>query len=294
MKKVYNIIVLITFIFSNSVFAEELKNKLLSTASEEVSNYVSNIIPGEGYTEFGINFRENHSPDFNILAVRELMPLEEGNIFTQFSLFNTESNTGKGGDERIIGNIGFGTRKLTNDNTLMLGLNNFYDYDIENEHFRTSIGLEARSAVLEASVNRYIRLADPYNEENVLDGWDYRLSSQFPYLHSVRLVFNGYEWEGVKREDVKGSQYGSEILLTPNLNLEVFYDDKDKKGLEDEWFANVQFIYPPKEGPTLLDGFSKEAWKENRDMSGELLDKVDRQNTIMVEFKASSTISRTN
>ena len=60
MKKVYNILVLITFIFSNSVFAEELKNKLLSTASEEASNYVSNIIPGEGYTEFGINFRENH------------------------------------------------------------------------------------------------------------------------------------------------------------------------------------------------------------------------------------------
>ena len=37
---------------------------------------------------------------------------------------------------------------------------------------------------------------------------------------------------------------GSEMLLTPNLNLELAYDDKDKKGLEDEWYAKVQFIHP--------------------------------------------------
>ena len=33
-------------------------------------------------------------------------------------------------DERIILNAGFGKRILTNDNTLMLGINNFYDYDV--------------------------------------------------------------------------------------------------------------------------------------------------------------------
>ena len=33
---------------------------------------------------------------------------------------------------------------------------------------------------------------------------------------------------------------GSELL---SLNL---HDDKDKKGLEDEWFARVMFVYPPR------------------------------------------------
>ena len=34
-------------------------------------------------------------------------------------------------------------------------------------------------------------------------------------------------------------------------------------------------FYPPKEGPTAKDGIADNIWRENRDMSGELLSKVD-------------------
>ena len=78
-----------------------------------------------------------------------------------------------------------------------------------------------------------------------------------------------------------------------NINLELSYDDKDKKGLEDEWYANIEFVYPPRSGPSLQDGFiNPTAWKDQKDMSGELLTKVERNNKIMIEFKGSSTISR--
>ena len=43
-----------------------------------------------------------------------------------------------------------------------------------------------------------------------------------------------------------------------------------------------------------MDGISQNAWKENKDMSGELLSKVERNNKIMIEFKGSATISRTD
>ena len=90
-------------------------------------------------------------------------------------------------------------------------------------------------------------------------------------------------------------QLGSELLLNPNLNLEFAYDDKDKKGLEDEWYAKIIFIHPPSTGPSLKDGLiSDTAWKEEKDMSGELLSKVKRNNKIMIEFKGSATISRTD
>ena len=39
-----------------------------------------------------------------------------------------------GGDERIIGNLGFGARKLAQDNTILYGVNSFYDIDLENDH----------------------------------------------------------------------------------------------------------------------------------------------------------------
>ena len=43
-----------------------------------------------------------------------------------------------------------------------------------------------------------------------------------------------------------------------------------------------------------LEDLSEILWKEKKDMSGELLSKVKRNNKIVVEFKGTSTISRTD
>ena len=59
-------------------------------------------------------------------------------------------------------------------------------------------------------------------------------------------------------------------------------------------YAKLDFFYPPREGATAQDGISDTMWKEEKDMTGELLSKVKRNNKIMVEFKGSSTISRTD
>ena len=54
------------------------------------------------------------------------------------------------------------------------------------------------------------------------------------------------------------------------------------------------FVHPPRKGPTAKDGIASVAWKENKDMSDQLLTKVKRNNKIMVEFKGLATISRTD
>ena len=287
-KKLYKIL-LISFFFSNSSSAD-IKDLTLQEISERTSAFVSNLIPGEGDTEFSIDFRENASPDYSILAVREIMPMDDGKLFAQFSLFNNEKN----GDERITGNLGFGMRKLSSDKTWLIGLNNFYDQDIGEGHSRTSFGIEARSAVLDFHLNRYLALGHGLDGEKVLDGWDTQFSSQVPYYHWAKVFLNSYKWEGEDRTDIEGLKYGSEIILNPNLILEAAYDDKELKGLEDEWYAKLIFIYPGRDGPTALDGKSSSMWKEEKDMSGQMLKKVKRQNKIMVEFRGSSTVSRTD
>ena len=267
-----------------------LTSMVYADVSKNVSEYVSNLIPGNGHTEVSIDLRENNKPDYSILGVREILELDSGNIFTQFSLFNTEQNN----SERIIGNLGIGSRKLLNSDTLMIGMNAFIDQDFNESHKRGSFGFEVRNSVLDFNGNMYRSLQDT-TQEIILDGWDYRLAGQVPYVHWSKIFINSYEWDGVLREDIKGMKIGSEMVLTPISILELAYDDKDKKGLEDEWYAKIQFIYPPKNnGPTALDGISDLAWKENKDMSGELLSKVQRNNKIMIEFKGSSTISRTD
>ena len=256
--------------------------------SKKIGEQISGIIPGDGYTETSIDLRENNSPDFSILAVRELEKYDNGNFFTQFSLFNTEKNN----DERIVGNLGFGKRTLSDDKFMMTGINAFLDFD-DAENVRASLGVEARNAVLEFSSNYYLGIADA-EDEKVLDGYDLRLASQIPYLHWADVFVNSYAWQGEDRDDIEGTKLGSEMYLSPTFSLEVAFDDKDKAGLEDEWYAKLQFVYPPREGATAQDGISDIMWKEERDMSDKLLTKVKRQNKIMIEFKGSSQITRTD
>ena len=98
MKKI--LIIYLLFFLSSISNANEISNK--------VSEFVSNLIPGDGDTEVSIDLRENNKPDYSILGVREIQKNENGNFFTQFSFFNTEKNN----DERIVGNLGFGKRLL--------------------------------------------------------------------------------------------------------------------------------------------------------------------------------------
>ena len=250
------------------------------------SDYVSNLIPGEGDTEVSIDLRENHSPDYSILLVRELDKTDDGNYFTQLSLFNTEKNS----DERIVANIGLGKRFLNDEKTSVTGLNVFFDYD-DKGNARSSIGLEMRNAVLDFAFNNYFGLDDA-DGEKVLDGYDLRFASQIPFIHWADIFVNSYSWDGVNRDDVEGMAYGLDLSLTSNIQLEYAYDNKDKKGLEDEYYAKLIFVHPPKEGPILGDGFSSEMWRTKKDMSRELLTKVKRNNKIFVEFSGNSTISR--
>ena len=280
MKRI--LITLITFFVITSSNADDLSNK--------ISNIIADLIPGEGDTEVSIDLRENHKPDYSILGVREIDKTESGNFFTQFSLSNTE----KRNTERTVGNLGFGQRMLSNDKTMMTGYNVFWDYDSYGNS-RTSLGLEARNAVLDFSGNYYLNTGDGKDEEKPLEGYDLNLASQVPYMHWADVFVNAYEWFGRDRAGIRGTKLGSELLLNPNLNLELAFDDKDKKGLEDEWYARVMFVYPPRSGPSLQDGFiSATAWNEEKDMSKELLTKVKRNNKIVVEFKGTSTISRTD
>lgn len=281
MKKV--ILVLSILVFSFSSHAENLSNKI----AETTSGYISNLIPGEGTTEVSIQLRENFKPDFSILGVRELDRTDNENTFVQFSLFNTE----KLNKERYIGNLGMGKRFLSDDTYTLTGFNAFLDYD-HYGNTRASIGAEIKNAVMGLHSNYYKKIDNGSVDEKVLDGYDIELSSQVPYLHWADVFYNTYHWDGVDRDDVKGTKIGADLLLTSNLALEAAYDDKDKKGLEDEWYAKISFVHPPRKGATAQDGVSNQIWKKEKDMSGEMLTKVKRNNKIMIEFKGTGTISR--
>ena len=257
-----------------------------SSLAEAVTEYISNLIPGDGDTELSIDLRENYSADFSILLVRELASSSDNNMFTQLSLFNTEKNS----KDRIVANLGLGKRFLSEDKFSMTGFNTFLDYD-EEGNLRASVGLEMRNAVLNFAFNNYFGMDDA-DGEKVLDGYDMRLASQIPYIHWADFFINSYSWDGEQRSDVDGLMYGSEMLLTPTINLEIAFDDKDRAGLKDEYYAKIIFVHPPRNNVSASDGINSEMWRTQKNMSDEMLTKVNRNNKIFVEFSGSANIVR--
>ena len=148
MKVIFYITVLTSFLITNlHALPSDLLSKKVDEIKSDTSNkvekyftnyseYVFNLIPGNGITEVSVDLRENYKPDFSILLTREIKKLNNGNYFTQFSLFKSEYLN----DERYTGNLGFGTRRLSDDKTILGGLNFFLDYDDE-ENARGSICL---------------------------------------------------------------------------------------------------------------------------------------------------------
>ena len=150
------IFILLALVFSFNSQAEDISKKIAETASD----YISNLIEGNGTTEVSIQLRENYKPDFSILGVRELNKANNENTFVQFSLFNTE----KLNEERYVGNLGFGKRFLSDDTFTLTGFNAFLDYD-HYGNTRASIGGEIKNAVMGFTSNYYKKVENGSADE---------------------------------------------------------------------------------------------------------------------------------
>ena len=252
----------------------------------DISNIFSNLIPGEGLTEASIQINEDDNPDLEILAVRDINKTNKSNLFTQFSIHTQEINN----NDRFVGNLGIGYRKLNDDQSIMLGANTFLDGDLNKGHKRLGLGLEAKGSMLDLSLNNYQKITNMKTidgtDEQILSGWDYNLTTQIPYTPWAKFNFQGYKWENEKTsQDTKGYQYSSELSINSSLQLNLSLDDSALAGVEDVYKAELVFIHPPRENvKTMKDGFSDIAF-EKENMEVKLAEKVRRNNDLAIEIQ---------
>ncbi len=258
----------------------------------DVSNLFSNLIPGEGLTEASIQINEDDNPDIEILALRDIEATNNSNLFTQFSIHTQETN----GKDRLIGNIGIGYRKLSDDKTNMFGINMFFDNDFNAGHQRGSIGLELKGANLDLTANSYHKISNmetyKSTEEQVLSGYTINLASQIPYAPWAKINLQNYSWENEKASsDTEGNSIALEAFLTPSVQIEFKNDMSDNSGVDDELTSKLTYIYPPREdGKSMQDGFSNNAF-EKENVQKKLKDKVNRNNNLTVEVQGSIIVT---
>ncbi|GAB7024743.1 inverse autotransporter beta domain-containing protein [Salidesulfovibrio brasiliensis] len=136
-----------------------------------------------------------------LVALHELD--EDGNfVFSQLG--------GRYKKDRFIGNLGVGYRKLSFDETLVWGVNAFYDYDFMGGHSRGGVGAEIKTELLDVYSNYYFPLSPwkkaydhKYLEERAAEGFDFGLTGRLPFLKSVDWKTRYYKWYG-KNVDVYG------------------------------------------------------------------------------------------
>ena len=260
--------------------------------AKDVSEFFSNLIPGEGLTEASIQINEDDNPDLEILALREIESTNNSNLFTQFSIHTQETN----GHDRLIGNLGLGYRKLSEDKSSMMGINVFLDNDFNAGHQRGSVGFELKGANLDLTANSYHKISnmETYKdtEEQVLSGYTINLASQLPYTPWAKINWQNYAWENEKASsDSEGNSIALEAYLTPSIQLEFKNDMSDNSGVDDEFTSKLTYIYPPREdGKSMQDGFSNVAF-EKENVQKKLKEKVKRNNNLTVEVQGSIIVT---
>ena len=261
--------------------ASALSNKI----SENISSFAEEHFESMKYLDFNINAQEYLKPTFSIMSVNEITKIASGTIFNQTSI-NTHD-----GDETI--NLGFGIRKLLNNNTLLLGANTFYDHQLTESHERVGMGAEAITSIFDLRGNYYNALSARRTNsegtiERALDGWDLRGDYHLPIDQDVNLFVSAFEFENP--EDIssykeKGNKFGADAQLG-NFAIEAGYmnDNQDN----DAWFGNIKYVV------NFGGSDVKKIYTKNEtltDVSDKLYQPVKRENKIrVVKIDASGVV----
>ena len=258
-----------------SSFKDGKINALSNQISENLSSFAQEHFENMKYLDFNINAQEYLKPTFSIMSVNEIMKIDSGTIFNQTSI-NTHD-----GDETI--NIGFGVRKLLNDNTLLLGANTFYDHQLTESHKRSGAGVEAITSIFDLRANYYNAISGRRTNtegviERALDGWDLRGDYHLPIDQDVNLFISAFEFENpeiVSTYKEKGNKFGADATLG-NFVLEGGYMNDNQAN--DAYFGSVKYVVNFGSDTKNSDTKSKSL----TDVSDQLYQPVKRENKIRV------------
>ena len=225
-------------------------------------------------TDFSIKKIETIKPEIGIQTFKIFSEDNSDLSFFQGSLFLHDS-------DRETFNIGLGQRYLSNDESILFGLNAFYDYEFDYEHQRFSIGAEIKSSILDLNYNQYFAQSSSKKgkngkDEEAIDGFDVELGAHLPYIPSVKAYLKAFDFEVPSGKDFQGLEFSTQIKV-PNsgLSFEIGHTDYDHHS--DQTFINLRYSSSIKNPGTSL--FSTEAF-ERISMKDRMYEKVRRENII--------------
>ena len=277
------VLIAITLIFSfltNSVFAgwDTAKRRTLNKLESAINKNLDN-------TEVTITSTERNKPEFKILTVQPLAEQENNITFFQGSAIRSD------GDRETV-NLGLGHRIFLNDDLTMLGINGFYDHELDYDHKRTSIGAELRTSAYEFNTNSYFagsnsRTGKNNIAEESLDGFDFEAGGHLPYIPNWKVFTKHFDFEVPGGNDFEGLEYSTEIYV-PGKGFKLVAGHKDYDNHNDNWFFEISFNLG---AVNSNNKFVRDTAYSLTSMKDKKLDKVRRENLIIKKKGSGFTVT---
>ncbi len=246
-----------------------------------------------------------------------LLPFWDSQYTTIYTQLGARSMSGiDGGDrddgtgaDRWIGNAGLGqrwfpfARDMSDAGDLMLGYNAFYDYDFTRSHQRGGFGVEAQYDWLRLASNYYFPISDwrdskdfdgDFVKERPAQGWDVRAKGHIPFYRNMAVTGAYSQWYGDHVGMFSSSKleknprvwsYGLEYTPVPLVS--GFGNQRSTENGRSDTEFGLRFTYHfnmPWE-----DQISHSKVAELRTVSGSRHEFVDRENRIILEYKAKNS-----
>lgn len=230
------------------------------------------------------------NPQFSVLTVQPLWEDRAGGhfLFNQLSWQHETDDTDDGDADDTL-NAGFAYRKLLMDDTLLMGANAFFDHQLDQNHSRLSLGLDAQTSLYGIAANRYIALSgwkglDRLYEARALSGWDLEVSGRLPQYPDVTGYLRGFTWDSYREaagkvDDIYGIDANVEWSPVPALVLVGGMTDANNDKPEVQAALRLRFNFnepldmqlSPRVG---LESVADKVWS-----------KVRRENTIRTQVR---------
>ena len=288
-----SLIIIILSTITHFAFAGEIKSKIESKIYSKFEHFAENLGENFGnslkdlenlkYLDFSFNLQEGFDPSIQIESVSKLIEYDDGALFNQLNLISQDSKT--------TINLGIGKRKLFDNDTYMLGTNFFIDYQFDESHLRSGLGLEAISNSLDFIANYYNAISGfktvSNGREKALDGYDLKLNYHLSSKSNTDFFVQLFEWENPNSTyEEKGEKVGMTSSIG-NLAFEIGYlnDNKDNDGL----FGSLKVVIPL--GEQIKDTIKKDenSIKNSLSVRNKLYMPVQRENKIKL-VKISSGV----
>ncbi len=201
-------------------------------------------------------------------------------------------------------NLGLGYRYLLEDKTWLLGVNSFYDRTTRYDHQRFGMGAEAIGQYVTVRSNYYNAFSGwktvsvvngVTTSEKALDGFDYELELPVPYLPWMRVSATGFHWKSATdgRKDMRGHQFTLRGNISNNVAIELGHRNDNRSPSNN--FVKLSLTLGGKPGNGVGDNLFRNAFSSSafqpRDLTQHTLDKVRRQNEMIVERKTDGAAS---